>query len=385
MQVKKYRTHNLPEAMKLIRADLGPDAIILHSQKVQPKELFGWARPPLLEVTAAVDTDLRDFPQPTTAMSEAIRQLQNELAALKLAAGQATQTQPGFDLPVNLDGWYHKLQQQGVARSLARQIIQTIAEELNLWTLENSGVVNQHVHWQLQRRLTLTSLGLASGQPNVLFLVGPTGVGKTTTIAKLTALLAQSRGGHTAKEGAFIITTDTFRLGALAQVMTFAEILGIPVAAAYTPEQLESLVAAHCQNHFILVDTPGCSPKATAAIAELGDYLAAVPDKLVHLTLAAGTQYETMRQTVDKFRPLSLNGLIFTKLDETASLGPAYTLACETGLPLSYFTTGQRVPEDIEAATAERWVDLMFGPVSAQMSVPSNGLARVNSGQNQVG
>lgn len=375
MKVKKYHAQNLPEAMKLIRADLGPDALIIHSQKVKPKGLFGWTRQSILEVTAAVDTDLRDFPQPTTATTEAIEQLQHELAALKLAAGQFAQVQPGADLPVSLDAWYRRLQQEGVASPLARQIIQAIVAELNLWTLDNPGKVDQHLHWQLKRRLPLNPVADIPNQPTVLFIVGPTGVGKTTTIAKLTATLA--RPG--AKEEVLIITTDTFRLGALAQITTFAEILGVPVKTAYSPEQLGTLVAAPRQHQFILVDTPGRSQHNPAGIAELGDFLSAVPDKLVYLTLAAGTQYENMWQTVEKFRPLAPDGLILTKLDETVSLGPAYTLACETGLPLSYFTTGQRVPQDIEVARAERLIEAMLGPLPAQ----AGPLPRTGSGQNE--
>ncbi|MCL4294704.1 MAG: hypothetical protein KJ077_03210 [Anaerolineae bacterium] len=385
MQVKKYRAHNLPEAMKLIRAELGPDALIIHSQKVSQKNLLGWAQQPILEVTAAVDKDLRDFPQPTAAMTEAIQQLQNELAALKLATGQAAQAQRQPDLPLSLDDWYRRLQQQGIASTLAWQIIRTLADELNLWALDNPNTVGQHVHSQLKRRLPLASLSFASGQPDVLFLIGPTGVGKTSTIAKLAAALAHSPARQpSSKEGVLIITVDTFRLGALSQIVTFAEILGVPLVTAYTPEQLAASVAVHRQHHFILVDTPGRSQRDTAALAELGGYLSAVPDKLVHLTLSAGTQYETMRQTVESFRPLSIDGLIFTKLDETASLGPAYTLACETGLPLSYFTTGQRIPEDIEAATADRLVNFMLGPLPTQVSPASNDLMGADFSQSQT-
>jgi flagellar biosynthesis protein FlhF len=375
MRVKKYRANNLPEAMKLIRADLGPDALIIHSQKMRPGGWLGWSRQPILEVTAAVDTDLRDFPQPTPGTDAAIQQLQHELATLKQAVSQVTPAKRESDLPTNLEEWYQRLLQWGIASPLARQIICSIVDELNWRVLDNHNTVNQHLQWQLKRRLPLTNLSLALDRSQVVFVVGSTGVGKTTTIAKLAAAITQSSTHHPdAKDNLLIITTDTFRLGAIPQIVTFGEILGVPVEAAYTPVQLAALVQQHRQHRVILVDTPGRSQHDVAALAELGDYLSVVPDKLVHLTLAAGTQYDDMWRTVEAFRSLEVDSLIFTKLDETSSLGPAYTLACETGLPLSYFTTGQCVPEDIEAATAERLVNFMIGQMPVAINNTQNSL-----------
>ena len=362
MRVKKYLANSMPEAMSLIRADLGPNAVILHTEKVW-RGLFGVRGRPKLEVVAAVDTDLQDFPRPTVAADETIRSLQQELTALKTALAQVTETRqkPRTSYIASLDEWYRRLLDQGVSEHLAQRIIKIVGEELSRWALDNETVLNEHLHWYLGRQLPgSAALTLNPGQTHVCFIVGPTGVGKTTTLAKLAANFAQA-----SRKGArvLLVTTDTFRVAAIPQIAAFGEILGVPVEVAYTPDELAFLVKENRHRDLILVDTPGRSHRAAAGVIELREYLAAVEDKTVHLALTASAKYEDMKQTVKAFGAMPLDGLIFTKIDETVSLGAAYSLACETGLPLSYLTTGQRVPEDIEVARSERLVDLMVGPV----------------------
>lgn len=376
MRVKKYIANNMPEAMDLIRLDLGPNAVILHSEKVKQGGIMGLFGKTKLEVMAAVDTDLLDFPQkPARNGDHAIQAMRDELESLKVAITQATQSRPALPAAAprvaSLEDWYQRLIDQGVSQTLAHDIIQRVANELSRWTLDNQGVLNEHLHWYLGRQLPAPSpLTLTPGQPHVFFIVGPTGVGKTTTIAKLAAKFAHAPY-HKAR--VLMITTDTFRVAAIPQISAFGEILGIPVEVAYTPQQLNELIARHSHRDLILVDTPGRSQRAASEVAALTDYLAAVPNKTVHLALTAGSKQEDMRHTINAFSSMPLNGLIFTKIDETASLGAAYSMACECGLPLSYLTNGQRVPEDIEVATAEHVVDLLVGSVPDEIRSTRNG------------
>lgn len=367
MRVKKFRANSMPEALALIRAELGPEAVILHTERVRAGGLFGRLRPAGLEVIAAVDADLRDFPRPTPAAETSIQQMQRELEAVKstLAHVASTGARSGIGAaplpPAGLDAWYQRLLAQGVAGPLARQLVQAAADELSRWAVDNEEILTEHVRRHLGRQLPASKpVSLTPGQPLVLFIIGPTGVGKTTTIAKLASTLPGGLGRSYAGR-VLLITADTFRVAAIAQVTAFGEILGLPVEVAYSPEQLAAQVAANRQYDLILVDTPGRSQRSAGDVAELGEYLAAVSTKTVFLALAAGAKYEDMRQAVDAFGPLAVDGLLFTKIDETASLGAAYSLACETGLPLSYLTTGQRVaPQgEIEVATAERMVELL--------------------------
>jgi len=364
MRVKKYRVKDMPEAMACIRAELGRDAVILHSEQVAPRGLLGWLRRPMLEVIAAVDSDLHDFPRPTPAADQSIQRLQSEVAALKMALSQLTETraEPRSSMRsvASLEDWYRRLLEQGVATDLAQSIVRSVADELSRWALDNQNVLNEHLHWHLGRKLTIAApVKPAPGRPIAFFLVGPTGVGKTTTVAKLSANFARHQRARV-----LIITTDTFRVGALSQIKAFGQILGIPVEVAYNPAQLAALIQNNRHQYdLIMVDTPGRNQRDGDQVQELNAYLTAVADKSVHLVLTAGAKYEDMRQTANIFGATTLNGLIFTKLDETATLGQAYTLACETGLPVSYLTAGARVPEDIEVASAERLIDAMVGRV----------------------
>ncbi len=375
MRVKKYIVNNMPEAMEMMRSELGPNAVILHSQKVQRGGFLGLFKRARVEVVAAVDTDLEDFPQRRNGQTDStIQSMRDELASLKVAINRVTETKPssysGVPRVASLEDWYQRLVDQGVANHLVQRTIQTVSNELSRWTLDNQGVLNEHLHWYLGRQLPDSEpINVTSGKPRVVFIVGPTGVGKTTTIAKLAAKFAHA---PYKKSRVLLITTDTFRVAAIPQITAYGDILGIPVEVAYTPEQLVSLIAQYNDRDLILVDTPGRSQRAANQVAALRDYLTVVPEKTVQLAITAGSKYEDMHQTVEAFSTMTLNGLIFTKIDETASLGAAYSVACEQNLSLSYLTTGQRVPEDIEVATADYIVDLMVGTVPDEIRSTRN-------------
>ncbi len=367
MRVKKYTVKNMPEAMELIRMDMGPNAVILHSEKIRKGGFMGMFGRRKLEVVAAIDTDLEDFPQRSRngQKDSAIESMRDELENLKRTISQVTSTPAATPSSVprvaSLEDWYHRLIDQGVNKSLVQEIIQTVSNELSRWTLDNQGVLNEHLHWYLGRNLPPpVPLYLTPGKPHVFFVVGPTGVGKTTTLAKLAAKFAHAPY-HRAR--VLLVTTDTFRVAAIPQIKAFGDILGVPVEVAYTPEQLAELTQNNNDKDLILVDTPGRSHRAVQEVAALQDYLTAVPHKTVHLALNAGSKHEDMHHIIHAFSGMPVDGLIFTKIDETMSLGAAYSVACERKLPLSYLTNGQRVPEDIEIATAEFVVDLLVGSV----------------------
>ena len=153
MYVKKFYANSMPAAMKAIRAEMGKDAVILHSEKKRHPGFLGFFRPARLEVTAAIDKDLRDFPAPTQAASDDVRKMRRELADLKFTMTQVSRNQetqvaakqirqqPGeYTLPprvTSLDNWYKRLLEQGVVVELAQQIIQSVADELSRWALDN--------------------------------------------------------------------------------------------------------------------------------------------------------------------------------------------------------------------------------------------------------
>ncbi len=183
----------------------------------------------------------------------------------------------------------------------------------------------------------------------VIALVGPTGVGKTTTVAKLAAQFAKRHGA----EQVALITTDTFRIGAFEQLATFGRIIGCPVKQARDHEELTLLLTQLQQRKLILIDTAGMSQRDVRLAENLSSLVHNSRVKIKsYLVLSATSQARVMQETVDHFKRISLAGCIFTKLDECLSLGEIINVAIQNALPVSYLTNGQRVPEDIDIAEA---------------------------------
>jgi len=194
---------------------------------------------------------------------------------------------------------------------------------------------------------------LAKNSARILAMVGPTGVGKTTTIAKLAAL-AYKQGVTVA-----LITIDTFRIGAIAQLQTYSGIMDTPMEIASTPAELAQAIAAHADKQLILIDTAGRNPRDQKRIQEMKAFLEVNPAIEIHLCLSATTRDRELAQAVTRFGVLPVSRMLFTKLDESMSFGCIVNTHLKNKLPLSYLTTGQRVPEDIETASSQRVADLV--------------------------
>jgi flagellar biosynthesis protein FlhF len=189
---------------------------------------------------------------------------------------------------------------------------------------------------------------------NIMALVGPTGVGKTTTIAKLAAI-ACKQGAKVA-----LITIDTFRIGAVDQLKTYSSIMKIPLKVASTPQELKAAIDGFADRNLVLIDTAGRSPRDKARLQEMKKFLGAHPEIETHLCLSSTTREKELHHSIERFGVLPVTRLLFTKLDESESFGCIVNTQMRETLPLSYFTTGQRVPEDIEIATTNRLADLVI-------------------------
>jgi len=187
----------------------------------------------------------------------------------------------------------------------------------------------------------------------VVALVGPTGVGKTTTVAKLAAQFAKRHGA----DQVALITTDSFRIGAYEQLATFGRIIGCPVKQVKNSEELATLLNQLQQRKLILIDTAGMSQRDVRLAEKLASLVHNSRVKIKsYLVLSATSQARVMQETVEHFKRIPLAGCIFTKLDECLSLGEIINVAIQNALPVSYLTNGQRVPEDIEMAEAKTMV-----------------------------
>ncbi len=191
--------------------------------------------------------------------------------------------------------------------------------------------------------------------PRIIVFVGPTGVGKTTTIAKIAAELVIHQ-----KRAVTLATTDTFKIAAVEQLQTYANILRVPLEVCPNVDALGNLGARLSPDEVVLVDTAGFGPKDDRKIQELSEILGGVRSEN-HLCVSATTRDRDLKEMVRRFGVFNPDYLVVTKIDETSVYGNVFNIAVRSHLPLSYFTMGQRVPEDIEIATRERVADLLLG------------------------
>lgn len=189
----------------------------------------------------------------------------------------------------------------------------------------------------------------------IIALAGPTGVGKTTTAAKLAASYALNKGTSVA-----FISIDNFRVGAVEQLQTYSRIMGIPLETASTAKELSHAIDKHSDKELILIDTAGINPRQREKLEDLREFLDAHPAIETHLCMAATTRDREMAETLARFRDLPVSKIIFTKMDECESFGSIANVQLREKIQLSWFTNGQKVPEDIEAANSKKLADLVL-------------------------
>ncbi|MFT6328699.1 MAG: flagellar biosynthesis protein FlhF [Bermanella sp.] len=190
-------------------------------------------------------------------------------------------------------------------------------------------------------------------QSGIVALVGATGTGKTTTVAKLAAKYAQKFGANEVA----MITVDTYRIAAFEQLATYGKIIGCTVKKAQTSEELAHILYQLRHKKLVLIDTAGFSQRDARLVTQLNDYEKETTANIKkYLVLPAGAQYQVLHQTIQAYKNINLTGCIFSKLDECYSLGEALSVVIENDLRLSYVTDGQRVPEDIKLADAKNLI-----------------------------
>jgi flagellar biosynthesis protein FlhF len=196
----------------------------------------------------------------------------------------------------------------------------------------------------------------SKNKQTVVALVGPTGVGKTTTISKLAA-------NYTIidKKKVALLTVDTYRIAAVEQLKTVGEIIGVPVEVVFTPRNLRNAIQSNADKELIFIDTAGRSHKNSIQMSEIKAFLEAASPDDIFLVLSACTKYKDMLDIIEKYESLNIKKIIFTKLDETTTYGAILNVVDKSKKYLSYFTTGQSVPDDIETADQEKYFNLLIG------------------------
>lgn len=397
MKIRRYLAKNTQEAILKVKMDLGNEALILNTRKVRKKGLAGLFSKPMIEVLAAIDeynvsktegeasrnTDKTPGKTDQTPSvpakinfdekEEKIANLENKITNMEDLLQKLYVQIKGGDKPVQqalkaepiqtgskiTDMFCNNLVKNEVEPDIARKITDAAASKLG------AGMGVNDMAAQLQALISAllgkpeTIKPGAPGKPTVVIFVGPTGVGKTTTLAKIAAnyLLNQ-------KKSIGLITADTYRIAAVEQLKTYAEILGIPVSVAYTATEIREAVTQHSDKDIVLIDTAGRSHRNKAQFEELKALIAASGADEVYLVLSATTSNRNCREILNSYDFLTNYKLIFTKIDEAPVQGIILNVRYLTGKSLSYITTGQSVPDDIETANIEKITKNLIGSIS---------------------
>ena len=439
MLVKTFQATSMAEALRMVKAELGPEAMILSTKKDNVGGILGFFSKPVYRVTAAHDparkpsqpvappAPYREKPaRERTAKEELensmlgplareLKELREKVEALsrreeeqrkeekpeegekpsgqrdlglnlkniprsdleeikKLLLNTLAKSQEDGVRPVQWPDAHNPsatggqsgeeilpedspLAQELVKSGVSTELIRKILDTLNTLPMEGGNqTVKSRLGETLGRLIKFAgTLKLRKNSPRIIALVGPTGVGKTTTTAKLAAMYALNRGNKVA-----LITMDIFRVGAVEQLKTYSRIMGIPLEVASTPKELEKAVEKHSACDLIFIDTAGRSHKDKEKLDEMKHFLENKIPIEVYLCLSATTKDRELEEILSRFSIFQVSKVVFTKIDESESFGNMVNLLMKDNLQIAYFTTGQRVPEDIEVATSAKLADMIL-------------------------
>ena len=380
MKVKKFIAPSMPEAMKMIRNELGKDAVILNSKVVQKGGIFGFFTKKNIEVIAAVDPQpiqkrpqiQKEIPQLREEMNKAPvekvvneivktdQELLKEIQELKAMMKNLSENEgrDNFEhYPGPLKEMNKFLFDQEVELSLRKEIMSFLLERWYLNQAEASfAQVTNWVKEYIVNNLSPLSFGAVNYSKKYINVVGPTGVGKTTTLAKIAAQAVLKYG----KKVAFI-TTDTYRIAAIDQLKTYAKILNVPLEVAYTLEDFKKAKEKFLNYDLILIDTAGRNFRNKQYVEDLKTVLDFDENLETILVLALTSKYTDMIEIINQFSLIKIDKLIFTKVDETSKYGTMLNLITKYKTGVAYLTNGQNVPDDIIEASPKSIANTVFG------------------------
>jgi flagellar biosynthesis protein FlhF len=400
MRIKKFTGKTFQDAFENVRKELGEDAVILNSRKTKPTSGSEQIhRQEIYEITAAIDKqnllkEFRSSPpknpkvyspvgsslnisqktvptinnkilsnhnsvnQKLHEQSEEIRQLHQDIREVKKTLNKVSDlikfsSMPA--LPELFKSILKKLVENEVHEDLAKAIVQTVLTQTKPSDYQNPEIVTDHLLSLLSRMIKENKpLEKIEKKPYVVTLIGPTGVGKTTTIAKIAANLKL----HHHKKVA-IISADTYRIAAIEQLQTFANIANIPMDVVYSPEEMQGVIFKFRERDFILIDTVGRNQRNEQHVRELNKFIQKANPDEIHLVLSITSSLKNLLDVVRRFNIIQPNRLLFTKLDEAIYTGNILNVLYKHQMPVSYLTTGQVVPNDINIAYRKELVKMV--------------------------
>ncbi|MDB5355879.1 MAG: flagellar GTP-binding protein [Phycisphaerales bacterium] len=383
------------EALTQVKSVMGSDAIILHTRTIQTRRWLGLRRREMVEITAGKGLNIgarsprrppaaeqrppaaaysragaaprnavegsRQIMETPAANSAAILCLTQEMSSLKgMVKDLVTQTRQrqSPQVPEDLFDYYTQLLSNEVAEELATELIKALQKQIRPEHLSQPEFVKEKLAEQLEKLLPTAGPIVRKKEQgaHVVALIGPTGVGKTTTIAKLAANLKLRE-----KHRVGLITLDTYRIAAVDQLKRYADIIGSPLRVVNGSDDLRDAIRSMSDCDFILIDTAGRSPNDALKLSELKSLLTVAEPDEVHLVLSTTASMECLQLAVARFGDVRVDKIIFTKLDEAAHVGVMLNVIRKVNKSLSYITTGQDVPDDIEVGRGRRLAQLILG------------------------
>jgi flagellar biosynthesis protein FlhF len=361
MKIKKFTARTFSEALEMVKRELSRDAVILATEEKKGLR-------PRVEVTAGIDDDHETaFIRSSQVGSQSLRtnhvgartheaapsapvgvppatprsggdELQGELAGLRTMIEGMKNNGYELALPSKKKAMLNFLQERSIREEYALRLCDKTVEISEIPLMLSADIkIKRH-----------------AGTRKAVMLIGPTGVGKTTTIAKLAAQAVK------AGKKAALINLDTYRIGATEQIRIYARILGIPLATATNPAEFRSnLVKFAATSDVVFIDTTGRNPRDDEYIRDMAELCKTDVPLEVHLLMSANTDDECMIEAYRSYRKLPIDYIAYTKIDEALRFGSLYNLLLTYQKPVAYLTTGQRVPGDIEHATVSRLASLI--------------------------
>lgn len=343
MKIKKYLGETAHEAMSKLKMELGPDAVILNTKTIRVKGFFGFLKRPLVEITAAYeDKDLLqkktigNYESKLNNISEDIVELKKTIRELSVEKKENS-----FSSPI-LQNYYNRMINNGISPKISYDFLKEIEEDIKFED-KDINTIEKIIEFSLLESLGEPKPIIFNKNNNKIYFIGPTGVGKTTTLAKIAAKLVLE-----GKYDIGLITADTYRIGAVEQLKIYSEILQLPLEIAYNKDDMIKAFNKFKDKDYILIDTAGRSHNDMVQMEELKELLDLTNNKETFLLINANIDYRGLEKLIEKYSFVEDYKLIITKTDETENYGNILNIKKAANKELSYITNGQNVPDDIE-------------------------------------